>query len=72
MHQNKHFELHNGIAVNPENLSVPTSLEVADWKKRTRTKSLSIDSRLSSYYSVLQRKEKKEAANVKYIRSTDF
>ncbi len=72
MHPNKHFELHNGIAVNPENLSVPTSLEVADWKKRTRTKSLSIDSRLSSYYSVLQRKEKKESANVKYIRSTDF
>ncbi|MBR5154523.1 MAG: hypothetical protein IKW58_02235 [Alphaproteobacteria bacterium] len=72
MYREKHFELHNGVVINPETLSVPTILEIASWKKRTRAKSVIIDSRISPYSTVLQRKEAKETPGVKFIRSTDF
>ena len=67
-----HWQIENGIVINPENMDVPTTLQISDWKRRTRTKSLNIDPKISSYYSVLLRKEKKETANIKYIRSSDF
>ena len=66
------WKLCNGIAINPETLDVPTLLQVSDWKRRTRAKSLNIDSKISSYYSVLLRKEEKESPMIKYISSKDF
>ena len=72
LYPDKKWELHNGIAINSETMDVPTSLQVSDWKRRTHAKALNIDTKVSAYYSVLLRKEKKESSAIKYIRSSDF
>ena len=72
MYPDERWKLHNGIAINSETMDVPTSLQISDWKRRTRTKALNIDTKISAYYSVLLRKEKNESSAIKYIRSSDF
>lgn len=66
------WKIINNIPINPETFDVPSSFHVQEWKKRTRTKKLSHDSKINSYYSTLLRDDKKETPQIKFIHSSDF
>ena len=62
----------NNIPINPETLDVPSSFHVMEWRKRTRGKKIRYDYKMSTYFSTLQRDEKKETPQIKFINSQNF